>query len=380
MSRRTKRTASAQTEPRRAPKRRSRVAGRRKLWLLGGLLAFASALVLLVCLWLWGGDEGGETNGSYVRIVLEDTQPDAVAELLAERGLISDVAAFHWYQRVFLPNAVFERGPHFVKVNSSPRELVALLARHLSRPVRKVLVPEGFDAFQIAARLEQQGICASQDFLAAAFDAAQAEAELGAASYEGYLYPATYELRLNTDATEVRRRMSAEAQARFRALFEASREQTRRWKGELGLELHELVVLASVVQKETSRVDEMGTVASVFKNRLSSDSFRPKGMLQSDPTAGYGCKLPDAPASCRGFSGTITRELLRDVENRYNTYKHPGLPPGPVCNPGVEVLRAVLSVPATEYFYFYATSGGRHVFSRTFDEHRAAISGAPPSR
>jgi UPF0755 protein len=230
------------------------------------------------------------------------------------------------------------------------------------------------DSFQIAERLEQNGICAAEDFQRAALDEAQARVDVDAASYEGYLYPATYELSFNTDAVEVRRRMVEHAKRRFRATFDARATAARKWTTAFGFDEHDLVTLASVVQKETASSDEMGIIASVFRNRLGSESFRPRGVLQSDPTAGYGCKLPDAPPSCGGFSGAITPALLKDPSNRYNTYKHAGLPPGPVCSPGSEVLSRVLDAPDTEFFYFFAVAGGRHVFSRSFDEHRAAVS------
>jgi UPF0755 protein len=382
MNRRTRRSSAPKgsapkSEARRTAKRRaSRKVMSRRIALLAGVLAFATVAAVLFGLWFWGKDRGGgDGTGAYVRVVIELGDAESVGEQLESRGLVSDLDAFRWYQTVFLPDAVFELGPHWLPTRSSPRELVQLLARHRSRTVQKVLVPEGFDVFQLAQRLEQQGICAAEDFRAAAFDASAAQIDVGAQSYEGYLYPATYDLRLNTSAVEIRRRLVEEAHARYRAVFTAEAERARRYQGELGFNEHDLVTLASVVQKETSRSEEMGLVASVFKNRLASETFRPKGMLQSDPTAGYGCKLPDAPPSCSGFSGPITPALLRDERNRYNTYRHAGLPPGPVCNPGTEVLRAVLLAPATEYLYFFAAQGGRHVFSRSYDEHRAAIAG-----
>jgi UPF0755 protein len=97
-------------------------------------------------------------------------------------------------------------------------------------------------------------------------------------------------------------------------------------------------------------------------------------MLQSDPTAGYGCLIGAGNAtSCAGYAGKITPEMLRDTQNPYNTYRHPGLPPGPIGNPGEGAIEAVLAPTQSDYLYFVADGRGRHRFSRSFEEHRRAI-------
>lgn len=346
--------------------------------MLFGALGIGAFGLVLGQLWFWGVEEARVISGQdrkLLLITLESSDPEEVAQRLSKEGLIDDVDSFSWYQRIYLRSATFETGPHLVPVGVSPRELVQLLARHRSRPARKVTVPEGFDSFQIAARLEKLGICPREAFLAAAFEPTLARAEIGASSFEGYLYPSTYEFRLNSNALDVRRRMTQEAVRRYDEVLEAQPEAVAKWNRDLGFGRPELVTLASVVQKETAVVEEAGTVASVFLNRLSDKNFRPLGALQSDPTAGYGCKLPDAPKSCEGFTGRITPALLRDPQNRYNTYKHENLPPGPVSNPSAQFLERVLLAPKTEFYYFVAGANGRHVFSRTFGEHRSAISG-----
>jgi UPF0755 protein len=99
-------------------------------------------------------------------------------------------------------------------------------------------------------------------------------------------------------------------------------------------------------------------------------------MLQSDPTASYGCLVQQPmPDSCS--PGRPTPAMLRDASNPYNTYRHPGLPPGPISSPGEAAIRAVLTPAATDYLYFVAQGGGRHRFSRTFSEHRGAIEQSP---
>ena len=133
----------------------------------------------------------------------------------------------------------------------------------------------------------------------------------------------------------------------------------------------EIVILASIVEKEAAVDDERPIVASVFLNRLRDPAFSPK-RLQSDPTAGYGC-LVVMTSACTSYIGKITHEINADPENPYSTYTHDGLPPGPISNPGAKSLEAVMSPALTHYFYFVAKGGGRHTFSETLGGHNAAV-------
>jgi UPF0755 protein len=134
--------------------------------------------------------------------------------------------------------------------------------------------------------------------------------------------------------------------------------------------------LASIIEKEAGKADEKPLIASVFLNRLLDPTFRPLRMLQSDPTATYGCLVQTPPPeSCT--PGRPTPAMLRDTTNPYNTYRRAGLPPGPISSPGEGAIRAVLAPAKTDYLYFVAQGGGRHRFSRTFSEHRGAIEQSP---
>jgi UPF0755 protein len=236
----------------------------------------------------------------------------------------------------------------------------------------RVQIPEGWDLFQIAERLEAQGICPRTEFERVAL----ANAPESQRSHEGYLYPATYEWRTNSRAEVVVARLHTEANARHEALFNEELAALAEFRATHGLDRAGVITLASIVQKEAADASEFGAIASVFLNRLADPEFRPSRMLQSDPTAGYGCKLPDAPASCAEYEGRITREMLRDPANRYNSYRHPGLPPGPIGSPSVAAIRAVLHAPATTYLFFVSPGGGKHVFSHTLEEHERATKSA----
>jgi UPF0755 protein len=136
----------------------------------------------------------------------------------------------------------------------------------------------------------------------------------------------------------------------------------------------DVLTLASIVERESAAPDERARIASVFFNRLDDATFRPARRLQSDPTAGYGCLVAgERIASCAGYRGRVTPEILRDPQNPFNTYRHPGLPPGPIANPGEGAISAVLKPEVTDYLYFTLGPDGRHRFGRTFEEHRRAI-------
>jgi UPF0755 protein len=167
---------------------------------------------------------------------------------------------------------------------------------------------------------------------------------------EGYLYPATYNLPLKESEEQLIRQMVTQFQKRYAELSSGG--------GVSNLSRHQIVTLASLIEKEAVSSEEKPLISSVFHNRLRI------GMpLQSDPTSVYGI---------RAFAGKVTRA---DIENDtpYNTYRINGLPPGPIGNPGAEALQAALQPAASSYLYFVARQDGTHQFSRTLDEHNRAV-------
>ncbi len=217
---------------------------------------------------------------------------------------------------------------------------------------RRFALPEGYSVYQVAEMLEQKGYFKSDAFLAACRDAALLE-RLGirAASVEGYLFPATYNLAHN--GTE--EQLVVQMVGRFRKVYA---DVTAGGQEQGGLSANEIVTLASIIEKEAVSAEEKPLISSVFYNRLRL------GMpLQSDPTAVYGV---------RAFSGKVTKA---DIGRRspYNTYLARGLPPGPIGNPGADALRAALHPAHSNYLYFVARQDGTHYFSRTLEEHNRAV-------
>jgi UPF0755 protein len=255
----------------------------------------------------------------------------------------------------------------------SPRELVQRLARLPTRPAVKVTLPEGFTHLQMAERLEKSEVCSAEGFRRAVRDRALlTELSIGAASAEGYLFPSSYELAVDSEPAAIVRLLVRELQKRLeRIQREHSLEPLRR---EHGFGVHELITLASMVEKETGNAEERPLIASVFFNRLKDPAFLPARTLQSDPTAAYGCLIePERAPSCAGYDGRVSPAMLRDPLNRYNTYRHAGLPPGPIANPGEAAIRAAIAPARSDYLFFVARGEGRHTFTRTYAEHDSAV-------
>jgi UPF0755 protein len=318
---------------------------------------------------------GGGGAGAAVEITLPATiDAGDAADLLASRGLIRRPVVFAWYLRLLGDTSAFQPGSHLVSDNLAPADLQALLARAPSREKASVTLPEGWTRFQAARRLEQRKICTERAFLAATADPALLK-ELGvsAESLEGYLFPATYNFPLDSDAREIARSLKQEFDRR---LLKLSVSGGGAMAKELGWGLQELLTLASVIEREAAVDDERPLMASAFYNRFRDPSFVPRPpRLQSDATTAYGClALKQRPPSCNGYTGgKISPEMNQDPANLYSTYAHGGLPPGPIASPGERSLQAAISPADTPYFYFVGKGGGRHTFSATLAEHNAAV-------
>lgn len=215
----------------------------------------------------------------------------------------------------------------------------------------EVLIPEGSNMYEIAAILDKSGIITGKAFLLATTGGDLIhDLAPQATSLEGYLFPATYRLGKHTTAAVFAKSMTD----RFR----------RAWKAlDAKGDVHSTVTLASLVEKETSVGEERPVVASVFTNRLQ------RGMkLDCDPTTIYASLLQGT------YRGTIYKSDLNS-QHPYNTYQHPGLPPGPIANPGQKSLEAAVHPASTEYLYFVAKANrsGGHVFSTNMADHQKAV-------
>jgi UPF0755 protein len=300
---------------------------------------------------------------------------DDVTAQLADAGIIDRRWAFAAYLRLLGAGDRLRTGAITVDDSMTPSDLVRQIATGYGYSIVRVTIPEGYTRFDVARRLEERRICTAADFLAATADpAVNAAHGIEAETLEGYLFPDTYELREDTPARAVVDRMVEAFQRRAIAIVEENPDGLAALSRDLGWQLHDVVTLASIVEKEAAAPEERPIIAGVFLNRLRSDTFRPQ-RLQADPTVSYGCLHdPSVSAACRAFDGRdITRAMLGDLDNPYNTYRRDKLPPGPIANPGAASIRAVLDPAEHDYLYFVARGGGRHAFSATLDEHNAAV-------
>jgi UPF0755 protein len=335
----------------------------------------------MVGLWFWARRTG--VRGAMTSLNIErDIGARALRDELEHAGLLDEPGLFEAYMVMTGSRARLKPGSHLLRHGLSPAEIVARLTRSSLRPVVKVTVPEGYNRFQIAERLEKLEVAGARAFLASSEDAARLH-ELGveADSAEGYLFPATYQLFVDSDPDVVASTLVREGKKRLQRLATQKPGRFEELRRREGWSEREVLILASIIEKEAADHREHGNIASVFYNRLNDPSFRPKRMLQSDATAAYGCLIARAQVeTCRDYTGLVTPAMLRDATNPYNTYKHPGLPPGPIANPSESAILSVLDPPDTPYFFFVAGAAKRHVFSRTLSEHERAIeTGLPES-
>ena len=274
-----------------------------------------------------------------------------IARRLEEAGLVRSRLAVELVARSRDLAGRLQRGEYEVSPAQSPREILEQIAsgRVISY---EVAFPEGFTAAQFAERLARAGLADRDAFLAVVRDRAT-PGLLGVegASLEGYLFPETYRFARGTPPIEIARAMVGQ----FRQVWDEIAPLAR----ERGLSMRDVVILASLVEKETGADDERPLIASVFLNRLR------RGMrLETDPSVIYGIV---------GFDGNLRRRDLENAANPFNTYRIPGLPPGPIANPGAAALRAVVQPAQTDYLFFVSRNDGSHTFSKTYAEHVSAV-------
>lgn len=340
-----------------------RVAGAALLGIVvGGMLLFGWALL--------PQEQPGRSGAVAIDIAAEDERGRVVDEL-AERGLVTAPLLMKLYLSSWARWAHFAPRTHWLEFGLSPRQLVARLAELETRATTEVTLIEGYQYLQVAERLEQAGVCSKEAFSAAVFDENLLDSlAIAGPSAEGYLFPARYPLALDSDPSDVVRRLVRETRTRLTRLSKTAHPDLAR----LGFTELDILTLASIVEKETGRGGERARIARVFLNRLLRPEAETMGRLQSDPTAAYGCLLvPVVLASCQGFEKHVTPHMLRDPKNPYNTYRHPGLPPGPIANPGEQAISAVLRPAEGEELYFVADGAGGHRFNLEFEAHKKDV-------
>lgn len=269
-----------------------------------------------------------------------------IAQTLQREGVIRSAPAFLMAQYA-LGKGTLKAGEYKFE---DPANALQVRDRILRGDVfaRTVVVPEGYNLYDIAAVVEQAGLGPAADFVAAANSDASLLRDIDpqARSLEGYLFPDTYQFTRIDSAHDI----AAAMVHRFR--------QTAQKIGLLGRpDIHRIVTMASIVEKETGAPEERPLVASVYYNRLTRNMA-----LAADPTVIYAALLAGR------YRGTIYQSDLQ-FDSPYNTYKYPGLPPGPIANPGVASLQAAMNPAQTDFLYFVSDNNGHHRFAQSAAEH-----------
>jgi UPF0755 protein len=300
-------------------------------------------LVLLLGVVMWGQKQFREAGPLTEPVVVEVERGAGlvtIARVLEEAGVIEHPSVFRVGARYTGLDQGLRYGEYEIPPGASMEEILALMNRG-SNVFRRFTVPEGWTSWQVVEALN-----AREDLIG----------EIAEVPPEGTLAPATYDLSRGMERAAVIERMAARQQ---QILAEAWENRAP----DLPISSpDELLILASIIEKETGVAEERGTVAAVFVNRLN------RGMrLQTDPTVIYGIT--------RG-EGNLGRGLTRVELNEptpWNTYAIDGLPPTPIANPGRDSIMAAANPPESEYYYFVADGTGGHAFARTLEEHNANV-------
>jgi UPF0755 protein len=289
-----------------------------------------------------------------------------IALRLKQLGLINDAELFRQFAHYQEADSKLEAGRYELRADMTMEEIIEAL-QHGRLEEATVTIPEGWRAEQIAEMLTEEMGMDGEEFLAfvqgGPFDSAQdrdfnyefLQDQPPGATLEGFLFPDTYYLPVQPTAFDIIERMLADFDQRF--TFEL-----RQLAMEREMTIHEVVTLASIVEREAVVAEERPVIAGVFLNRLA------KGMtLDACPTVQYALGYQEDTG--QWWKTPLALEEFDHVNSPYNTYLHRGLPPGPICNPGLASIQAVLEPVESDYLYFVAKGDGSHAFARTFEEH-----------
>ena len=272
-------------------------------------------------------------------------------DILFKAGIIKNPFKFNLVARLKGYDKQLKAGEYALAASMSPIKILEKLVKGKVK-LYKLTVPEGLNINQIAELVAQEGFAEQAVFIESATDAAFAhEHGISAETFEGYLYPETYYFPKSVSTKTIVSSMVK----RFRLVFKPEWEERGQ---QLGFSIHQVVTLASIIEKETGAPFERPLISSVFHNRLKK-----KMRLESDPTVIYGLK---------NFDGNLNRKHLETL-TPYNTYKIRALPPGPISNPGSESLEAALYPADTAYIYFVSKKDNTHQFSTNFNDHNQAV-------
>lgn len=273
----------------------------------------------------------------------------SVTSALVNEKLINSPKKFKILGAVTGNNKKIKAGEYLLSSSMTPAKILSVLTRGKVY-LYKITIPEGYNIFQLAEVVEAAGFGSKEDFIKAVKDdelLAKEAIKDDIETFEGYLFPDTYSFPRGVKHSEIIRVMLE----RFKSVY---KDEWKKRTEEIGFTIHEVITLASIIEKETGDTSERPIISSVFHNRLKK-----KMRLETDPTVIYGIK---------NFDGNLTKKHLRE-KTPYNTYKIKGLPPGPIANPGAKSIEAALYPADTDYIFFVSKRDGTHKFSTNIKDH-----------
>ncbi|MFH2069461.1 MAG: endolytic transglycosylase MltG [Candidatus Omnitrophota bacterium] len=307
----------------------------RKKYILTIAIIFLGGLLLLALSIFSPSRARTET----VRIAPDMTLREITSHL-SQKGLLRTPRLFIFVTKISGKERKLKAGLYEFPLRSRPFQALQKLVRGETAVVR-ITIPEGWSAREIGKLLESKELCTQKEFLSVTLER----------KMEGFLFPNTYSIPSEFSAANI----ALTLRESFNRIWKPEWDlQAKR----MGLSQKEVITLASIIEREAQSAAEKAIVSSVFHNRL-----RRKMQLEADPTILY---------ALGSWNTRLTRDLLK-TNSPYNTYLHRGLPPGPICNPGEESIKAALFPTRTNYLFFVAVGDGTHIFSSTSAGHNAAI-------
>ena len=276
---------------------------------------------------------------------------DSIAQNLKTQSIISNQTYFTLLVKYRKAGKKLQAGEYILSAAKSPEQILEVLLKGRVK-LHRITFPEGMNIKEIGYLVEAAGFCKKKDFIDLCHDKTFITSlGIPSISLEGYLFPDTYFFPKTIDCKAIIKTMVAH----FNDIFTLEWEEQAK---AMGFSIHEIVTLASIIEKETGDKLERPLIASVFHNRLKK-----KMRLESDPTIIYGIK---------NFDGNIKRKHIKMV-TPYNTYQISGLPLGPIANPGAKSLSAALNPAHSDYLFFVSKKDTTHQFSKTIQEHNQAV-------
>ncbi|OGC04030.1 hypothetical protein A2276_05375 [candidate division WOR-1 bacterium RIFOXYA12_FULL_43_27] len=266
--------------------------------------------------------------------------PGQIADILVSEKIISNRTFFLFTLKVLGEEDKLKAGTYSLTPGMGNLEVIKKIRKGetVEGSQIRAVIPEGTSVYKIGKILEKEGYLHVEDFLNSA------------ATLEGYLFPDTYILEKGSSPSILINMMFNRFKEKVLPYWNENYRLAR-------FGLHEVLTMASIVEKEAQKPEERPVIASVFYNRLDA-----KMPLAADPTVKYALENPT--------KRVLYKQL--EVDSPYNTYKRRGLPPGPICNPGLDSIKAAIYPAKTDYFFFVAKKDGSHIFSRTWEEHQRA--------